>query len=68
VLYHLAETLRLVALQLMPFMPGKMSAMLSQIQGAELSQTLTFASHGGWGLLKSGHQCEKPQPLFPRMD
>ena len=69
VLYHLAETLRLVALQLMPFMPGKMSAMLNQIQGAELmSQTLTFASHGGWGLLKPGHQCEKPQPLFPRMD
>ncbi len=69
VLYHLVETLRLVALQLAPFMPNKMSAMLSQIHGETVSaESMTAALHGGWGLLQAGHQCAKPQPIFPRMD
>jgi methionyl-tRNA synthetase len=69
VLYHLIETLRLVALQLSPFMPAKMNKMLGQIHGEDASiGTLTYAQHGGWGLLKPGHQCSKPTPIFPRME
>ncbi|MDQ6993796.1 MAG: methionine--tRNA ligase [Mariprofundus sp.] len=68
VLYHLVETLRLVALQLLPFMPSKMRAMLKQIHGDIELGELSFGAQGGWGLLKAGHQCEKPQPLFPRME
>ena len=69
VLYHLVESLRLIALQLTPFMPGKMSLMLSQIHGEEIiAESLRFSEQGGWGLLKSGHQCGKPSPVFPRMD
>ena len=68
VLYHLVETLRLVAVQLMPFMPAKMTAMLRQIQGAGLQEEMLFSIHGGWGLLKPGHRCAKPQPVFPRME
>ena len=69
VLYHLVETLRLVALQLLPFMPGKMTEMLSQILDRPVqADNFSFAVDGGWGVLEAGHQCRKPQPLFPRMD
>jgi len=69
VLYHLIETLRLVALQLAPFMPVKMEMMLGQIHGKDVSvNDLSYAQHGGWGLLKPGHQCSKPVPIFPRME
>ncbi|NWF39734.1 methionine--tRNA ligase [Mariprofundus sp. NF] len=69
VLYHLVETLRLVALQLLPFMPTKMGLMLSQIYNREVDiETILYAEQGGWGLLKAGHQCAKPSPIFPRMD
>jgi len=69
VLYHLVETLRLVAVQLSPFMPEKMNQMLSKICSEDMGgKPLTFIEHGGWGLLKAGHQCANPQPVFPRMD
>ncbi|TLS67881.1 methionine--tRNA ligase [Mariprofundus erugo] len=68
VLYHLVETLRLIAIALLPFMPTRMAAMLTQIHGGSLPQEISFASQGGWGVLKAGHQCEKPQPIFPRME
>ncbi len=69
VLYHLVEMLRLVALQLLPFMPEKMSRMLAQIQPEmEDAGRLSFVEHGGWGVLQGGHRCAKPQPIFPRME
>ena len=69
VLYHLVETLRLVALQLLPFMPQKMSDMLAQIMARPLDcQAIRYADDSGWGVLQAGHQCQKPEPLFPRMD
>ncbi|MDQ6997043.1 MAG: methionine--tRNA ligase, partial [Mariprofundus sp.] len=69
VLYHLVETLRLVALQLMPFMPEKMSGMLSQILDRPVqADDFSYAADGGWGVLEAGHKCSKPEPLFPRMD
>jgi len=69
VLYHLVETLRLVALQLAPFMPTKMEGMLGQIHGEDtLISALSYARHGGWGLLQPGHRCSRPEPIFPRME
>ena len=69
VLYHLIEMLRLVALQLLPFMPEKMAAMLEQIMNRSVTvENCSFATDGGWGVLAAGHQCRKPEPLFPRMD
>ncbi len=70
VLYHLVEALRLVALQLSPFMPDKTNQMLEQIMGdahSDVSQ-LHFYANAGWGLLKEGHRCQQPSPVFPRMD
>ncbi|MDX8394948.1 MAG: methionine--tRNA ligase [Mariprofundaceae bacterium] len=69
VLYHLVETLRLVALQLTPFMPKKSKVMLKQIMNEDVDvDSLSLHDFGGWGLLKSGHACLKPEPVFPRME
>ena len=69
VLYHLVEALRLIAVLLSPFMPNRCAAMLSQLSGGEVDvQTLTMHLHGGWGYLRPGHICGRPQPVFPRMD
>lgn len=69
VLYHLVESLRLVVLQLVPFMPGKCAVMLSQIMNAEQNiESLSIAAQGGWGLLAAGHACARPSPVFPRME
>ncbi|MDQ6988290.1 MAG: methionine--tRNA ligase [Mariprofundaceae bacterium] len=70
VLYHLVEALRLIALQLSPFMPTKTQQMFHQILNDEQVDTnnLHFHEQAGWGLLKSGHVCQKPSPVFPRME
>ncbi len=69
VLYHLVESLRLIAVQLSPFMPVKTQQMLEQIMNKDvIVEDLRFHDVAGWGLLESGHQCQKPSPVFPRMD
>jgi len=68
VLYHLIEGLRLVVLQLFPFMPKKCALMMAQIMGDADKVEQSFYSQGGWGLLAAGHQCAKPSPVFPRME
>ena len=69
VLYHLVEALRLIAIQLSPFMPVKMQQMLSQIMNEDVNiEALRLHDVAGWGLLKAGHQCQKPSPVFPRME
>ncbi len=70
VLYHLVEALRLIAVQLSPFMPVKMQQMLSQILNDDHVNIEALRLHdvAGWGLLETGHQCQKPSPVFPRMD
>jgi len=69
VLYHLVETLRLISLQQLPFMPKKANQMLGQIMNSETDgSTLSMHDHGGWGYLKGGHVCGRPEPVFPRME
>ncbi|MDX8413600.1 MAG: methionine--tRNA ligase [Mariprofundales bacterium] len=68
VLYHLIEGLRLVVLQLTPFMPNKCTQMMAQIMGRDATEEPCLRNQGGWGLLPAGHQCVKPSPVFPRMD
>ena len=66
VLYHAAETLRIVSGLLYPVMPGKM---------AELRSALGIASGDPdpmtlrkWGVLKSGMRIEPMRSLFPRVN
>lgn len=68
VLYHLCETLRIVAVALKPFLietPVKMGeqlGILSEIEAAQWDAT-------SWGLIKSGVQVKSSvQPIFPRID
>jgi len=69
VLYHLVEALRLIAVLLSPFMPNRCTSMLTQLTGGEVDvQKLAMHLHGGWGYLRPGHVCGRPQPVFPRMD
>ncbi|MBF0281479.1 MAG: methionine--tRNA ligase [Zetaproteobacteria bacterium] len=69
VLYHLVEMLRLVAVQLHPFMPNKSLAMLEQILTINPENIhLNFHDVGGWGKVKAGDTCLAPTPIFPRME
>lgn len=69
VLYHLIESLRLVCIQMLPFMPEKMEAMLMQIMGDSVDvAAIRLSTQGGWGVLQTGHQCLPPSPVFPRME
>jgi len=67
VLYNLIESLRHIALYLSPFMPDKSAAMLRQILNGE-PEAPNLATQAGWGWLPAGHRCDKPAPLFPRME
>jgi len=69
VLYHLVEALRLIAVQLCPFVPVKMQQMLTQIMNEVVDiDALRLHDVAGWGLLEASHQCQKPTPVFPRME
>ena len=50
-------------------MPTKAETMLAQIMNGPVSAgELSMHDHGGWGVLKPGHSCSKPSPVFPRME
>ncbi len=69
VLYHLAESLRLLALVLQPVMPEtaeKMGAALGLGSTSELMRTLTDG--GSWGLMPPGTKIGGLDSLFPRID
>jgi methionyl-tRNA synthetase len=65
VLYHAAETLRIVSGLLFPVMPGKMAA-LRQALGIQ-EATPDIRSLKEWGLLKPGTKLGAMQVLFPRI-
>jgi methionyl-tRNA synthetase len=68
VLYHLAETLRILSLYLYPFMPDTAARMASQlgvhgdIGGSLLAKTKK------WGGIKPGTTVKKGKQLFPRIE
>lgn len=68
VLYHLCETLRVVAVALKPFLAetpykiGEQLGVLEEVKAAQWAATR-------WGLLKSGTQVKAAvEPIFPRVD
>ncbi len=65
VLYHAAETLRIVSGLLFPVMPGKMTE-LRQALGIQ-EATPDIRSLKEWGLLKPGTKLGAMQVLFPRI-
>ncbi len=65
VLYNLAETCRVLAVLLWPFLPGTATKIYAQLG---LNETPEKFSAAAWGKLKSGSAIGEPAPLFPRKD
>ena len=66
VLYHLAESLRIISILIAPFMPETTPKIQAQI-GAQ-GDAVTWDSAGQWGLLPSNATLQKGEILFPRID
>ncbi|MBI3811123.1 MAG: methionine--tRNA ligase [Nitrospirae bacterium] len=68
VLYHLAETIRILAIYLFPFMPTTAQRMITEIGStAQLDHALKPWDYQ-WGKLKPARAVQKGRPLFPRME
>jgi methionyl-tRNA synthetase len=71
VLYHLAESLRIIAILISPVIPRAAHAIFDQLNwkmvlsGKEERFSLADAE---WGRLPDGHVVGKPWPLFPRIE
>jgi len=69
VLYNLAESLRLVALAIAPFMPSTSARICEQFGIEAEAGRRDFSMAAQWGGLKPGIRVNpKPTPLFPRLD
>jgi methionyl-tRNA synthetase len=64
VLYHLAESLRIIAILLSPILPKASAGIFAQLNW---SGTLSL-SEAAWGKLADGHQLAAPTPIFPRLE
>ena len=71
VLYHLAESLRIIAILISPVLPKAAHGIFEQLNwkmelsGKEERFSLKDAE---WGRLPDGHVVGKPVPLFPRIE
>jgi len=65
VLYNLAETCRVLAVLLWPFLPGTAQKIYAQLG---LNGAPDKFSEAVWGGLSAGHKIGEPVPLFPRKD
>jgi methionyl-tRNA synthetase len=71
VLYHLAESLRIIAILLSPVLPNAAHGIFDQLQWkpAESGRESRFQlADAAWGGLPDGHVVGKPVPLFPRIE
>ncbi|MEO8341105.1 MAG: methionine--tRNA ligase, partial [Nitrospirota bacterium] len=68
VLYHMAETLRLLSLSLFPFMPYTAKAMHIQLGRFVISGSKLSAIDWNWGGLVPGTDIRKGGRLFPRIE
>ena len=65
VLYNLAESCRVLAVLLNPFLPGTSAKIYAQLN---LTGTPDKLADATWGGLVAGHTIGEPAPLFPRKD
>ena len=65
VLYNLAESLRIIAVLISPFMPTTSRRILEQLQ---VSQDIKIEDAENFGKLEINHVVGKPEQLFPRIE
>ena len=68
VLYNLAETLRIVAVLISPYMPNTAPKIWAQLGMTDNFNDVKLADAQTWGGLKAGIAVAKPEPLFPRIE
>ncbi|MDI6733475.1 MAG: methionine--tRNA ligase [Planctomycetota bacterium] len=66
VLYTLTETLRIISIYLMPFMPASMETMRKQLGVSDENISITEGLE--FGQIKPGTRVSKGNPLFPRVE
>ena len=67
VLYHCAESVRLLGVFLTPFMPSSMARLFEQLCWDQLDK-MPLSQSGQWSVLPVGTPVRKGPPLFPRTD
>ena len=67
-LYILAESIRIIAIYLYPFMPDSSNKIWEQIGLNEDIGNISLDDTGKWGILKPGTRVKKGEALFPRID
>ncbi|NLY29436.1 MAG: methionine--tRNA ligase [Firmicutes bacterium] len=67
VLYHLGETLRILALLVKSFMPDTGEKIWAQLGISESIESCRF-ENTAWGGLEAGTKVVKGDPIFPRID
>lgn len=68
VLYNLAETLRIVAILISPFMPLTAPKIWAQLGLSSDFAAATLADAAVWGGLPVGTKVAVPEPIFPRIE
>lgn len=68
VLYNLAETLRIVAVLISPFMPLTSPKIWQQLGIRTGFSQVTLQDAQTWGGLAAGTKVAKPEPIFPRIE
>ncbi|CUH95449.1 Methionine-tRNA ligase [Propionispora sp. 2/2-37] len=68
VLYNLAETLRIVAILISPFMPFTSPKIWQQLGIRSDFGKVTLQDGQSWGGLPAGTKVAKPEPIFPRIE
>jgi len=68
ILYTLAESIRLIAIVLFPFMPDTAQKIYKQLSLDDDISKIDFNKHASWGMLNPGQKVLKGPALFPRID
>lgn len=68
VLYTMAETLRMVAVLLVPFLVETPAKIFSQIGIEGTPDGMNYQEATQWGRLKPGTRTQKGNPIFPRIE
>lgn len=68
VLYALAETLRIIAVYIFPFMPSSAERMWKQLNIDRDISKVNLDNEARWGGLKPGTTIKKGPALFPRIE